>query len=282
MKVLVLGGNGMLGHVVVKHFAEKGHDVTFTVRDKVPEWMPLQTAVGVVKFDAKSNLPKLAGFDWVINCIGNIKQKQLETVDFYHINGIFPWRLALACRKAGTRLIHISSDCVFSGKLPIGEKYHPLAPKDATDEYGISKALGEPSDAIVIRTSIIGPSNKPEGLFEWYKHTPKASVPGFENHIWSGVTTLFLAQFIESLLTNTEMIIPEDGGLIQLASEPITKYALLNIIRDVFKDVFITVPIESSNIMEPVNRALMNSTKIAPEIHAQLVELRDWMKQHNE
>jgi dTDP-4-dehydrorhamnose reductase len=282
MKVLVLGGNGMLGHVVVKHFADKGHDVTFTVREKVPEWMPLSSPVGVVKFDAKLNLPKLAGFDWVINCIGNIKQKKTETVDFYHINSVFPWRLALACKKAGPKLIHISSDCVFSGKLPMGEKYHPLASKDATDEYGISKALGEPADAIVIRTSIIGPSDKPEGLYEWYRRTKKVSVPGFDNHIWSGVTTLFLAQFIESLITNNEINIPDEGGLIQLASEPITKYSLLSIIKDVFKDVFSPVDVVHSEIMDPVNRALMNSTKIAPEIHAQLVELRDWMKEHNE
>lgn len=272
MKVLVLGGNGMLGNVVVRHFVNKGHEVTFTVRDKMPSWMPMTQRVSVLKFDARKALPPLVGYDFVINCIGNIKQKKdLKAADFYQLNAVFPWKLALACKKAGTRLIHISSDCVFNGKLSMDQKYHPLAPKDAEDDYGVSKALGEPMDAVVVRTSIIGPSSSGLGLFEWYRNLTEGPARGFTNHIWSGVTTLFLAQFIESMLTNPEIAIPEDGGLIQIASPAISKYTLLKIIEDVFGGV----GVERFEDMTPVNRALDGKT--APEIHAQLVELKDWM-----
>ena len=275
MKILVLGGNGMLGHVMVRWLAEKGHDVTFSVRKTVPTWMPLSQKVGVVKFDAKRELPTLTGYDFVVNCIGAIKQKDLPDEDFYFLNAVFPWRLALGCKKVGAKLIHISSDCVFSGSLPPAQKHHPLAFKDAKDAYGKSKSMGEISDAVVVRTSIIGPADTADGLFEWFRQTPKASVPGFQNHIWSGVTTLCLSQFVENLITNPQINIPEDGGLIQLASAPISKNVLLKLIKDVFK---VTTEVDDSLAGDAVNRALEPSVQIAADIHSQLVELRDWME----
>ena len=283
-KVLVLGGSGMLGHVIVKYLSQKGFDVTFSVRDQVPNWMPLPQAVGVVKFDATKALPDLSGYSSVINCVGNIKQKkELKAVDFYHVNSVFPWRLSLACKKVGARLVHISSDCVFSGKLPQPERYSPSETLDAEDDYGISKALGECSDAVVIRTSIIGPCKDQNlGLFEWFRRTIKSvNIPGYTNHIWSGVTTLYLAQFIEGILLSEDL--PKQGGLVQLSSKPISKFTLLNIIRDVFQENWgwQNVKIVPTEADRSINRAIV-SAKETDDIHQQLVELRDWMKFNDE
>jgi len=279
MKILVLGGNGMLGHVVVKYLVSMNHNVTFTVRDEVPRWMPLTKAVGIMKFNATGKIPDLTGYDWVINCIGNIKQKTiLKPIDFYQINSIFPWKLALACKKATVKMVHVSSDCVFSGTKPAPEEYSPMDKLDADDDYGMSKALGECSEAVVIRTSIIGPSEIPYGLFEWFR-AQKYEVTGYNNHIWSGVTTLFLAQFIEKLITSSDLLLPEEGGLIQLASGPVTKLMLLALINDVFdlKRVINETPAPVA-----INRTLVPSVKLAPDIHSQLVELRNWMAVNNE
>lgn len=275
MKILVFGGNGMLGHVVVKYFVSKDHDVSFTVRSKVPTWMPLIKPARVMKFEATNKIPDLTGYDWVINCIGNIKQKEVsQPSDFYQVNSVLPWRLALACKKVGVKLIHISSDCVFSGKK-LTNGYNPGETMDAEDDYGISKALGEPSDAVILRTSIIGPSDVKLGLFEWFRHERKKIVTGYENHLWSGVTTLFLAQFMERLMTENILEIPEAGGLIQIASPPVTKALLLQLINDVFD---LKKEITPHCTPEPINRTLIPSVTPAPDIHSQLVELRDWMK----
>lgn len=284
MKVLILGGNGMLGHVMVKHLASSGHDITFTVRDTMPKWMPFPLkAVSVLKFDATSKvLPSLEGFDFVVNCIGIIKQKQnVSPWEYAHVNSVFPWKLAMACKRAGVKLIHISSDCVFSGKSET--RNHPLAPPDAEDDYGISKALGEPTDATVIRTSIIGPSDLKFGLFEWYRNNTDEKVPGYINHVWSGVTTLYLAQLVGSLMETPDQI-PANGGLIQLTTAPITKFDLLNDIKAVFgkdwgKNNQEIVPTEAP---ETINRSLLPGTEAGADIKTQLTELKEWMAQNNE
>jgi len=284
MKVLVLGGTGMLGSVVVRYLISKDHNVTFTVRDKIPSWMPTRKAVGVIKFDVKSDLlPSFEGYDFVINCIGNIKQKEgLKSSDFYEVNAVFPWKLALACKKANVKLIHISSDCVFKGDLKPGERYIASAPKDADDDYGISKALGEPSDTIVVRTSIIGPADTEHGLFEWFRNSPKQSVPGFNNHIWSGVTTLYLAQYLERFIFNkSQLLTLPPGMLVQLASAPITKYDLLVNISNVFCNEWKNPLVENVKAPKAVNRALLPSNGEAPNICDQLCELREWMKEND-
>lgn len=278
MKVMVFGGSGMLGHVVVKHLVNKSHDVTFSVRDSVPKWMPLKKPVGLFKFTTTDKIPDLTGFDWVVNCVGAIKQnKDLKASDFYETNSVFPWKLALACKKTDAKLIHVSSDCVFSGKKVSGS-YAPTESMDAEDDYGISKILGECSDAVILRTSIIGPAEKNLGLFQWFMSETNDVTTGYTNHLWSGVTTLFLAQFIESLMTAPTIEIPPEGGLIQIASKPIDKCLLLNLIQDVFVEQNNKKTIIKTETEVPVNRTLSPSVGYANDIHAQLVELRDWMK----
>lgn len=263
----------MLGNVVVRHLSEQGHDVTFTVHSSVPSWFPSKNKMSVIKFDAFGVLPGLEGYDYVINCIGAIKQKKYSDSDFYYLNSVFPWKLSNACQKYGSKLIHISSDCVFSGKTEL--PYIGNETMDATDVYGMSKAFGEPSGAIVIRTSMIGPSGDNAGLFEWFRTCKDKTIKGYENHIWSGVTTLFLAQFIEFCIFQQSIQIPPDGGIIQVASQPVSKLVLLQNIKNVFG---INKNIVAHKDSEAISRILVPSTKYAPDIHEQLVELKSWME----
>lgn len=280
MKVMVFGGSGMLGHVVVRHLVDKGHDVTFSTRGKTPRWLPFEKPVGFFKFTVSDKIPDLTDFDWAINCIGAIKQdKSLTTSDFYETNAVFPWKLALVCKKTNTKLIHVSSDCVFSGDLVSGS-YHAGDPRDARDDYGVSKALGECSDAVVIRTSMIGPAEKNLGLFQWLLTEEDNVILGYTNHLWSGVTTLFLAQFMEGLMADTSVKMPSDGGLIQIATDPMDKCSLLETIQEVFVEPENRKTIIKTKADTSVNRGLVPSVRPAPAIREQLIELKDWMKTH--
>lgn len=282
MRVLIFGGSGMLGHVLVKHFVNMGHDVTFTIKQKMPSWMPLNRPVKVFKFDAqKDSIPNLSDYDVVINCIGKIPQdNNCSFQDYYEVNAVFPWKIALKANESNCLFFQISSDCVFSGASATG--YIATDSPDSKDDYGRSKAFGEVKNAVVIRTSIIGPSpDKKLGLFEWFKNTKKTKpVSGYANHIWSGVTTLFLAEFIEAFATQKDFQLPQEGMLVQLASEPISKYDLLNAINDVFK---FGANIEKFHMKETINRTLFpNGFVQAPKIKDQLESLKKWIENFGE
>jgi len=275
-RILVFGGTGMLGQVVVKHLVSKGHEVTFTTRKQIPSWMPMRQKVGIIQFEIGQRIPDLSEYDWVINCLGAIKQKTSDPFTLYSANAVFPWQLSFAAKEAGSKLIHISSDCVFSGKSLNG--YLADAEMDAEDDYGKSKMLGEPLSAIILRTSIIGPSPSKTGLFSWF-FQQKEECFGYENHLWSGVTTLFLAEFIEGLISNPPVEIPDSGGLIQIASPPVNKFQLLNIIKDTWG--LETKVIPQNFVDSVINRVLFPTVALAPEIHEQLVMLKNWMIKEN-
>lgn len=274
MKVLVLGGSGMAGSVITKYLAANGVDVTFTTRGSLPHFFPSAEKISVLRFDAnKDVLPDMKNYDWVINCIGAIKQKDFAEKDFYFLNSVFPWMVSNACLLVGVPFIHLSSDCIFAGDKP---QYFGTEARDATDTYGISKALGEPTNSIVIRTSIIGPSDLKFGLFEWLRTNPQTKVPGFTNHKWSGVTTLFVAQFISKVFLE-----PQGGefsnkkGVVQIASPEISKFTLLENINNVFQ---LGKTIVKTKDKQDISRVLLPSMAMAPEIHDQLVDLKSWMK----
>lgn len=272
MKVIVFGGSGMLGSTVVRHLADCNFDVSFTINKRMPTWFPLEKQIGIQRFDAFGPIPDLTKFDYAINCIGAIKQKQCTPFEYYALNSVFPWRLAEACKASGVKLIHISSDCVFSGKSP--DPIPADSQMDAEDDYGRSKALGEPKNAIVLRTSIIGPSDDTHGLFEWLRNS--TTVDGYENHRWSGVTTHHLALLIERILKD-DFSVPPQGGLIQVASQWVQKYELLQFIKQTFELDVVIKPVRTP---EDVNRILIPSLGYEQHIRHQLSAMKHWMKKH--
>jgi dTDP-4-dehydrorhamnose reductase len=251
MKILILGAAGMAGSMITKYLSNY-YDITAWTRDD---------------FDVlKNNLPNFDVYDYVINCIGIIKQKASKEDDkkMFQVNTVFPHVLSLNCKK----LIHISSDCVFSGKIPKEQSYSISDVKDAEDSYGQSKADGEPiHKALVLRTSIIGPAKDNFGLFEWFKNTQENPVKGFENHLWSGITTLELAKVIHNIIDNNFY----SCGLYQIASEKISKLNLLLLINSIFD---LNKNIISCMATDTINRSLIADIK-AKDIHVQLLELKE-------
>jgi dTDP-4-dehydrorhamnose reductase len=240
MKVLVLGGDGMLGHKVVQVLADR-HEVTATFQSARGAWTtfpmyeraPAERTLGgvdAVAFDTVVRAFAAARPEVVINCIGIIKQLEEahDPIVTLTLNALLPHRLADLCAASGARLIHLSTDCVFSGRKG---GYTEDDVSDAEDLYGRSKFLGEVDGpgCLTIRTSIIGRDFlKQSALLEWFLAQRGGTVRGYRNTVFSGLTTQALARLIGDLIEHHADL----HGVVQVASEPITKLDLLGRIRD--------------------------------------------------
>jgi dTDP-4-dehydrorhamnose reductase len=182
--------------------------------------------------DAITRLIAVVKPDHVVNCIGIIKQVSAaqDPLTSIGINSLFPHRLANVCVAAGARLIHISTDCVFSGRKG-GYREDDIS--DAEDLYGRSKFLGEVSGpgSLTLRTSIIGRElRSTTGLVEWFLANRGGSVAGYTNAIFSGLTTLELSRLIRDIITRHR----ELTGLYQVSVDPIRKLDLLRLLNEAY------------------------------------------------
>jgi dTDP-4-dehydrorhamnose reductase len=237
-KILVLSASGMLGHTLFLRLSErKDLDVFSTVRDQsllsrwfAPELLKkIRSNVHADRFETvKRTLDEIKP-DVVINCIGIIKQLPIakDPITSITINALFPHRLAQASQTVGARMIHISTDCVFSGSKG---NYKETDIPDANDLYGRTKLLGEVeySHCVTLRTSIIGHELKGKhGLIEWFL-SQEGKVRGFTRAIYSGLPTVEMAKII------AEYVLPCGylHGLYHVSSEPISKYDMLKIVAE--------------------------------------------------
>jgi dTDP-4-dehydrorhamnose reductase len=240
MRILILGGDGMLGHEVFRHFKER-HDVRVTLRlgreaYDAHRLFDRQTAFyGIDVRQTDLLLQVMADFhpEAVVNAIGIVKQRSeaKEVMPSVEINSLLPHRLALVCKTVGARLVHLSTDCVFSGRKG---NYCETDFPDAEDLYGRTKLLGEVSEphCITLRTSMIGPElSRKTGLLEWFLARRGQTVKGFTKAIFSGFPTSELASIVELVLVN----MPNIQGLYHVAAQPISKYDLLTLIRDLLR-----------------------------------------------
>jgi dTDP-4-dehydrorhamnose reductase len=231
LRVLILGGDGMLGHRLLKHLREN-HDVRVTLRRGPSDYERYRlfdgsnSYYGVEVLDHDRVTEVVADFrpEAVVNAVGIVKQRGAakEAIPSLEVNSLLPHRLALLCRAAGARLVHVSTDCVFSGKK--GNYTQDDVP-DAEDLYGRTKLLGEVSEpgSITLRTSIIGLElSRKTGLIEWFL-AQRGEIRGFRRAIYTGLTTAELSRVIETVLTEH----PNLHGIWQVTSKPINKYDLL-------------------------------------------------------
>lgn len=234
MRILVLGANGMLGHTVVRLLSNDSElEVVGTVRGDgalqrcaEPARRRLIPGIDVEQPDALIRVFATVRPQAVINCVGLVKQLALaaDPLRAVPINALLPHRLAGLCQAADARLIHVSTDCVFTGKK--GQYVETDFP-DADDLYGRSKLLGEVDypHAITLRTSIVGPELAGNhGLLGWFL-SQVGPVKGFRRAIFSGLTTVELATVIRDLVLPR----PELRGLYHVASSPISKFELLTL-----------------------------------------------------
>jgi dTDP-4-dehydrorhamnose reductase len=253
MKVLVFGGNGMLGHKLVQQFQAK-FDVWATVRGRAADFSDfglLDTeriidSVEVEDVDSVRRALEIAKPEVVINAVGIIKQlpSSKDVIKTLEINSIFPNRLAELSREFGFRLICISTDCVFNGEKG---NYTEESVPDAYDLYGKSKNLGEVNaeNCLTLRTSIIGRElGTSHSLVDWFLSNEGGKVRGFVNAIYSGFPTIVFADIIASLITDN----PALQGLYHVSSEPINKFDLLQLIKKYYRANIEVEPFEDFRI----------------------------------
>jgi dTDP-4-dehydrorhamnose reductase len=236
MKIGILGATGMLGHKLLQVLSEK-HEVYATCRSLSNELKDYGLFKNVLEGYEATNLIAFETliakerFDVIINCIGIIKQQKAayDAIPSIEINSLFPHKINKICNENGTRFIHISTDCVFSGNKG---SYTELDEPDAKDLYGKSKEMGEVIDsALTIRTSIIGHEiSRQLSLVNWFL-SQEGSVNGYRKAIYTGMPTVHLSKVILEIIEHH----PSLMGLYQIASMPIDKYELLKIISEEYR-----------------------------------------------
>jgi dTDP-4-dehydrorhamnose reductase len=248
MRVLIVGGDGMLGHQLLRCLGIR-HEARATLRKSLDQYpgavfSPANATGGVDVRDADALRRALAEFrpEAVVNAAGIVKQRDQASaaVECIEVNALFPHRLAALCREVSAYLIHFSTDCVFSGRK--GAYTEDDIP-DATDLYGRSKLLGEVAGpgCITLRTSMVGTElSRMTGLLEWFL-AQKGSVPGYRRALFSGLTTLEQARVVERVLRQT----PRQSGVYHVSGAAIAKFDLLRIIARQFGLATQVVPDDS-------------------------------------
>ncbi len=247
MRVLVLGASGMIGSTTFRVLSERHDwDVYGSVRSETAkQFFPAQLAerllanVDATNYDALVDVFARIRPEVVINCVGATKHKTdgNDPLMAIPLNALLPHRLARLCDAVNARLVHVSTDCVFSGKQ--GHYTEEDLP-DTDDVYGRSKALGEVDypNAITLRTSTIGHELQSSyGLLDWFL-TQQGSCKGFKRAIFSGLSSMEFARVIR------DIVIPQPSlhGLYHVAGPAIAKYDLLKLVAKVYGKAIEIIP----------------------------------------
>jgi dTDP-4-dehydrorhamnose reductase len=240
MRVLILGASGMLGHSLFTNLLMYKHDVYGTVRsndnkhlksfgDRV--FYDVNLCMGHVD-ELESIIVKIKP-DFIINCIGLIKQKKEakfeNKADIIFINSYLPHLLSELAQRNNAKFIHFSTDCVFTGSKG---SYDENDYADSRDSYGLTKFLGEVNNknSLTIRTSIIG--HELEGkisLIDWFLSQNSKEVNGYKNAVFSGLPTCYIAEVLNNFVLNKDI-----SGLYHLSVDPIDKHTLLSLVARVY------------------------------------------------
>lgn len=238
-KILVLGASGMLGHKLMQRLGTC-FEVQGTVRKAAEQYRKYSALAGasLIPFveaqrpESLASAIAMAAPDVVINCVGVIKQlkEAKDPLIAIQVNAMLPHQLAVLCSASKARLIHFSTDCVFSGRKG---NYTEEDIPDATDLYGRTKLLGEVTGpgCLTLRTSIIGRElERGSSLIEWFLSQRGARVRGFVRALYTGLTTIAMANLVGEVVADS----PDLEGLWHVSSDPISKYELLHLVNRVY------------------------------------------------
>jgi dTDP-4-dehydrorhamnose reductase len=260
MKILIIGASGMLGNALFSELS-KTYEVYGTVRSiEEKKFFSVKEAERIIPFIDIENTDSMARAfikvkpDVVLNAVGLIKQNPTisDTRTAIYMNAMFPHILADLCKLSGARMIHFSTDCVFSGTK--GSIYKENDFSDAEDIYGKTKFLGEVAydHCVTMRTSIIGHGLEAHAsLADWFL-AQSGEIQGYTKVIYSGLPTVEIARIIG------EYIIPNKRlkGLYQVSAEPIPKYELLQLIAKIYGKKIIITPVD-----KPANDRSLDSNR---------------------
>lgn len=274
MKILVIGSRGMAGHIIEKYLKLQGYSVHTVARTNADYSLDIESQKSSESIKQIINLHQ---YDYVVNCIGLLVQDSINRPDRAIIlNSWVPHYLEYLLKQEKTKLIHLSTDCVFDGKKG---NYIERDAHTEVNAYGRSKSLGEINNEkdITFRMSIIGPELKKTGtgLFNWISTTNDQTIMGWENAWWNGMTTLQLAKCIEYFINN-----PNVSGVYHLVGDnKINKYELLVKIDNIFK-----LNKNITKVLGPkdINKVLVDTSRAfnykIPDYDTQLHELYTFMK----
>jgi dTDP-4-dehydrorhamnose reductase len=275
-RVFVFGSTGMLGRYMTSYLKKNTQfDVIGVTRSEIDAYS-VDTDF-IIKF-LQGNDVSISSDDVVINCMGIIPQSKnvndTSNRAYFRINSLFPNMLATACKITCTKYIHITTDCVFSGT---SGSYTEDIIHDETNDYGVSKSLGELGiDATVIRTSIIGEELKNKySLLEWVKSHRNKEIKGFTNHYWNGVTCLQLSKIIEKIIVNKHYW---KGVRHMFSPQSVSKYEIVGMINDIYG---LNNKIISHDTETMVNKTLLSKHNHCammdiPDLYTQITELQQY------
>jgi dTDP-4-dehydrorhamnose reductase len=273
MNILVVGSNGMAGHVITRYLKSKKYGVTTIARSDADYNLDIENIPSIVAFFKEFN----NRYDVVINCVGLLVKDSIERPDRAAIlNSWFPHFLEYTFKNTETKVIHLSTDCVFDGQQG---NYVENDQHTETNAYGKSKSLGEIINKkdITFRMSIIGPEIKKNGtgLLNWIVNNDNNELHGWENAWWNGITTLQLAKSIDTYLCNSTSV----TGVYHLVNNnnKINKYELLCKINDVYR---LEKTIIKATGPKDVNKILVDTRNEInfniPDYNTQLEELKSF------
>lgn len=271
MKIAVLGSNGMAGSMITSYLKKNNYNVTTLARNNSDINIDVEDI-----YKVKEILDKLEGYDFVINCIGLLVKDSIERPDrAIIVNSWFPKTLEKVFKNSNTRIIHLSTDCVFDGK---DGYYKENDVHTEMNAYGKSKSLGEINNIkdITFRMSIIGPEIKINGtgLFSWVINNPEQRIGGYVDSWWNGLTTLQLAKCIMQYVQD-----PKISGVYHLVNNDffVNKYNLVCLINEVYelnKTVFKTTGPKVANKILVNTKTSVNFN--IPDYKTQLYELKNY------
>jgi len=277
MKVLVLGCNGMAGHMISLYLKEQGHNVLGVARSKS---MYVNSVIADAEdTEAIRKIIKEGYFDSVINCIGLLNQfAESNKAKAVFLNAYFPHFLADVTFGTDTQVIHMSTDCVFSGKRG---QYTEDDFRDGDSFYDQSKALGELEDGknITLRNSIVGPDIKSSGigLMNWFMQQ-NGEVNGFAKAMWTGQTTLQLAKTMEAAAKE------KAHGIYNMVPDAsISKYELLGLFNHFLRSDTITIKQVPGVVADKsLKRTRFDFGYLIPDYGTMTRELAEWMMRHKD
>lgn len=274
-RILILGADGMVGHIARIYLSEKGHEVLAVARSNSHDWsyLDVENEVALLSYIAKTR-PQI-----VVNCIGIlIKDSEQDPERAIRLNSLLPQVLSRMGDSMGYRHIHVSSDCVFSGDHG---PYSEGDRRDAEEVYGRTKALGEIDNDrdLTIRTSKVGPELKPggSGLFNWFM-TQHGTIKGYTKALWGGVTTLEMAKAIDVA------IVEKTTGLVHLTNgTPISKYDLLSLFKEIWRRDDIIIEKDDTKSSDRSLVCVRKDFKYrVPSYRTMLEEMKSFMSAHQE
>lgn len=278
MKILVLGGTGMIGHRMWASLNLLGHNVYATCRAKnIDQFLSIPginlekcfLEVDVLDYLKLESIIQKVKPEIILNCVGVVKQlkESQNAITSIELNSLHPHKLAKISSKNSSRMIQFSTDCVFSGTKG---QYKENDLQDADDLYGRSKILGEINDQqhiLTMRTSTVGREINPHGgLIEWFLSQSGKTIKGFSQAIYSGMPTHSLAKYIHNYILPNEEIF----GVYHIATEPINKFDLLNLVKEAL-NIDIKILKEDGFVM----KRDLNPSKFLQKTNAPLLKWSD-------